>query len=66
MRLREAYQATRLIVGSRGDGPAKAWFNGSNPRLDDQAPAYVLRHAKSWEDLRAIVPAARSFSGTAG
>ena len=63
MRLREAYQAARMIVSVCGDGPAKAWFSGSNARLDDQAPAYVLRHAKSWEDLRDIVPAARSFAG---
>ncbi len=66
MRLREAYQAARMIVGACGDEPAKAWFHGSNARLDDRAPAYVLRHAKNWEDLRQIVPAARAFAGTAG
>ena len=38
LRLREAYQAARLIVSSCGDEPAKAWFFGSNARLDDQAP----------------------------
>jgi hypothetical protein len=62
-RLRESYQAARLLVGMYGDETARAWFNGSNAQLDDQAPAYVLRKAKSWEDLRLIVPAARAFVG---
>lgn len=62
-RLRESYQAARLLVSMYGDETARAWFNGSNAQLDDQAPAYVLRKAKSWEDLRLIVPAARAFVG---
>jgi hypothetical protein len=62
-RLREGYQAARLVVSVYGDETAKAWFFGSNTRLDDEAPAYLLRHAKSWEDLRPIVPAARVFVG---
>lgn len=65
-RLREAYQATRLLVNAYGDETAKAWFFLANTRLDDEAPAYVLRHAKSWEDLRAIVPAARAFVAVRG
>jgi hypothetical protein len=62
-RLRESYQAARLLVSVYGDETARAWFSGSNAQLDDQAPAYVLRKAKSWEDLRLIVPAARAFAG---
>lgn len=62
-RLREGYQATRLLVSAYGDETAKAWFFGSNTRLDDESPAYLLRHARSWEDLRPIVPAARAFVG---
>jgi hypothetical protein len=62
-RLRESYQAARLLVNTYGDETARAWFNGSNARLDDQAPAYVLRKATSWEELRLIVPAARAFVG---
>jgi hypothetical protein len=62
-RLREGYQAARLLVGAYGDETAKAWFFGSNTRLEDEAPAYLLRHARSWEDLRPIVPAARAFVG---
>jgi hypothetical protein len=62
-RLRESYQAARLLVNAYGDETARAWFSGSNAQLDDQAPAYVLRKARSWEDLRLIVPAARAFVG---
>jgi hypothetical protein len=62
MRLREGYQAARLLVSAFGEETAKAWLFGSNTKLDDQAPAYVLRNARSWEDLRLIVPAARAFA----
>jgi len=65
-RLREGYQAVRLLVSAYGDETAKAWLFGSNTRLDDQAPAYVLRHASSWEDMRYVMPAARAFAGAAG
>jgi hypothetical protein len=63
LRLREGYQAARLVVNAYGDETAKAWFFGSNARLDDQAPAYVLRRAQTWEDLRSVLPLARSFAG---
>ena len=63
MRLREAYQAAELLVAAYGDETAKAWFFSSNAQLEDQAPAYVLRCAKNWEDLRFVVPAARAFAG---
>lgn len=65
MRLREGYQVVRMLVSVYGDDTAKAWLFGSNTRLDDQAPAYMLRHASNWEDLRFVVPAARSFAGAA-
>lgn len=64
MRLREAYTAAQLVLDVYGDEAAKAWFFGSNVELSDQAPAYVLRNADSWEDLRLVVPAARAFAGT--
>lgn len=62
-RLREGYQAARLLVSAYGDETAKAWFFGSNSHLDHEAPAHILRHARSWEELRVIVPAARAFVG---
>ena len=60
-RLREGYQAARLLVSAYGDETAQAWFFGSNAQLDGEAPAYVLRHARDWEELRLIVPAAHAF-----
>jgi hypothetical protein len=65
IRLREAYQATRLLVDAYGDETAKAWLFGSNAELGSQAPAYMLRQARDWEDLRSIVPAARAFARVA-
>ena len=65
MRLREGYQAARLLVDAYGAETAKAWLFGSNAELGDRAPAYMLREAHSWEDLRSIVPAARAFSRAA-
>ena len=42
IRLREGYQATRLVVDAYGNETAKAWLFGSNAELGSQAPAYVL------------------------
>jgi hypothetical protein len=63
MRLREAYRAAELLVAAHGDEVAKAWFIGSNAELGDQAPAYVIRNAGTWEELRLVLPAARAFAG---
>src|SRR3954469_24247193 len=63
MRLRDAFKATRMLVGAFGAQTAKAWWVGSNTRLDDRAPAAVLRHAAEPEELRFVVPAARAFAG---
>jgi hypothetical protein len=60
-RLRCAYQAARLLIEAYDDETAKAWFFGSNTLLDDEAPAYLLRHGRTPEDLRLIIPAARMF-----
>ena len=62
LRLRDAYRATRLIVAAYDNATAEAWFFGSNSRLDDEAPAWVLRHARSLDDLRMVVPAAKAFA----
>ena len=40
---------------------AKSWFVGTNIRLDDRAPALVLREAIEPADAAAVIPAARSF-----
>jgi len=61
MRLREAYRAAALLIDAHGDEAAKAWFVGSNAELGDEAPAYVIRNASTWEDLRLVLPAARAL-----
>jgi hypothetical protein len=66
MRLREAYRAADLLVAAHGGEVAKAWFVGSNAELGDEAPAYVIRNAGTWEDLRLVLPAARAFAGVPG
>jgi len=64
-RLRYAYQAARLLVEAYDDETAKAWFFGSNALLDDDAPAFVLRHGTTPDDLRLVIPAARNLVGIA-
>ncbi|HMJ37623.1 MAG TPA: hypothetical protein VK501_27200 [Baekduia sp.] len=63
MRLRDAFKATRMISEAFGPTTAKAWWVGSNTRLDDQAPAAVVRRAGDPDALRFVVPAARAFAG---
>ena len=63
MRLRDAFKATKMIVEAFGPQTAKAWWVGSNTRLDDRAPAAVVRHASDPEAMRFVVPAARAFAG---
>jgi len=63
LRLRQAYEAVRLVAAAYGPGTAKAWLFGSNTRLDDEAPAYLLRYAKTFDAMRLIVPTARAFVG---
>jgi hypothetical protein len=62
-RLRYGYQAARLLIEAYDDETAKAWFFGSNTLLDDEAPAYVLRHGTTPDDLRLVIPAARNLVG---
>ena len=66
LRLRYAFRIARMLIDAYGADTAKAWLVGANTRLDDEAPASVLRHAQSPEDLRRLVPAARAFVGAAG
>jgi hypothetical protein len=65
LRLRCAYQIVRMLVETYDDETAKAWLFGSNTRLNDEAPAYLLRNAASPDDLRQLVPTARAFAGSA-
>jgi hypothetical protein len=65
MRLRNAYQAVRMLVEAYDADTAKAWLLGTNTRLNDEAPAYLIRNAKVVDDLRQLVPTARAFAGSA-
>lgn len=62
VRLRHAYTAARMISAAYDKPTVEAWFFGSNSRLDGEAPAWVLRHAESPDDLRMVVPAAKAFA----
>src|SRR4051794_5128807 len=63
LRLREAYKATRLVAAAYDATTAKAWWVGTNTRLDDHSPAGVLRNAQDPEAARFVAPAARAFAG---
>lgn len=65
MRLRYAYQVVRMLTEVYDAATARAWLLGSNTRLNDEAPAYLLRTAEKVDDLRQLVPTARSFAGSA-
>ena len=65
MRLRYAFKVVRLIVEAYDAETAKAWLFGTNTRLNDEAPAYLLRNAEKVDDLRLLVPIARAFAGSA-
>lgn len=64
MRLRYAYRIVRVILEAYGGDTVKAWLFGTNTRLKDEAPAYLLRHAETPDDVRDIVPAAHAFAGS--
>ncbi len=63
-RLRTAYQAAALLGGwgERCGGGASV-VQGMNPRLEDVAPARVLREQDLHQGGPAVVAAARSFVG---
>jgi hypothetical protein len=61
LRLRQAYEAVRLIAGIYDPETAKSWLFGCNSQLGNEAPAFVLRYAESFDAMREIVPIARGF-----
>lgn len=62
MRLRYAYSAARMLIETFDKNTAEAWFFGSNSKLDDEAPAWVLRNARIVDDLRLVIPAVKAFA----
>ena len=61
LRLRHAYEVVKVISEAYDDKTAKSWLYGTNTRLEE-APAFVLRHAETLEDLSLIVRIAKEFS----
>ncbi len=59
-RLREAYQACRLLILAYDDATARSWFFGTNALLG-RAPAAALRTAETPEESQEVVAAAQSF-----
>lgn len=61
--LRFALQIARMISSVDGDHETvRAWFQGSNPRLDDAIPALLLRSKPLEEVQGPLVKAARLFA----
>lgn len=60
-RLRFGYEAAGYLVRAYDGETAQSWFSGMNPWLDDEAPAYVLRHSHEPEVWESVVEAAEDF-----
>jgi hypothetical protein len=65
-RLRHGYLIVRMLVDAYDAETAKAWLYGSNSRLDDRAPALILRKAERLEDIQLLVPVAKAFARSEG
>ena len=50
-RLRNLYTATWFIASTDGPGSAHDWLTLPNPKLDDRAPAELLREGESPEPV---------------
>ena len=60
--LRFALQLAVMVASKGGGEVAKAWFQGSNPYLNDEVPAIMLRMRPLNEIQPAMVAAARAFA----
>jgi len=61
-RLRTAYHAAALLHDKDSVAVVQAWFQGMNPRLQDIAPARLLREGDLREVGPAVLAAARAFA----
>jgi len=61
-RLRIAYHAAALLRVKDSAAVVQAWFQGMNPRLDDVAPARLLREGDLEQVGPAVLAAARAFA----
>lgn len=60
-RLQCAYEVASLIVDAYDGETARVWFCGMNQRLNDEAPADVLREGTGSADWQSIMPSAREL-----
>lgn len=62
--LRFALQLATMVSSVADREIARAWFHGSNPRLDDQVPMLMLRRSSELDDevQTALLGAARAFA----
>jgi len=60
--LRFALQLATMIAAQADGEMARAWFEGSNPHLDDATPALMLRNSELVDVQGPLMAAARSFA----
>lgn len=61
-RLREAYRVAAFLRQTDAGEVVQVWFQGTNPRLDDVAPARLLREGDLEDAAPRVLAAARAFS----
>ena len=62
LRIQQAYDSIRPIIEKYDSRTARAWLFGMNRGLNSEAPAYVIRHAKTLEELSDVVAIAKEFA----
>lgn len=62
VRLRTAHHAAALLGEKDSAAVVQAWFQGMNPRLDDVAPARLLREGDLDQVGPLVLAAARAFA----
>lgn len=62
IRLRTAYHVAALLRQKDSAEVVQAWFQGMNPRLEDVAPARLLREGDLETVGPAVLAAARAFA----
>ena len=60
--LSATYRIAALLREKDSAAVVQAWFQGMNPRLDDVAPARLLREGDLAESGAAVLAAARAFA----
>lgn len=61
-RLQAAYEIAVLLAEKDSTSVVQAWFQGMNPRLDDSAPARLLREGELDDVAHDVFAAARAFA----